>query len=424
MRKFFTLTRGPTGRTRMATALAAAGALVMSGGVVMLGAPAATATNGQEHVFVCKYVGKPGVDEVLKSGKQPIYTAVSSIQQNEWDGHTVPAYFSDAQDRSYVLDWATDANTGQGQRYTGTETCPGPVGPDPVTEPVSQTDVTCELGHGTRTGVVTKEYVLTESGWQLEPESEWTTVWDAWNYVPLTDAEFTRLGCQPDQPDPVVTPLTDQRMTCAAGVESRSGTQTTTYVWNAETRTYDPVVGAEVWAAWTFVRVLTDAEFTQLGCQPDQPDPVVAPLSDEQISCDMGVESRSGSQTTSYVWNAATRTYEPAVGDEVWGDWVQVRDLTTAESLELECIAGVESLIPEPDNEAVATPKSDKKPAVVLGTEAAVPTGVDAGLAGLPNTGSTSGNLLAQLMVGGGLLLLVAGGLLGFGRREYGGHEI
>ena len=27
------------------------------------------------------------------------------------------------------------------------------------------------------------------------------------------------------------------------GVEQRDGTQTTTYVWNAETRTYDPVVG-------------------------------------------------------------------------------------------------------------------------------------------------------------------------------------
>ncbi len=43
-------------------------------------------------MFVCKYVGKPGVDEELKDGKQPIYVAVSSIRQNQWDHVTVPAY--------------------------------------------------------------------------------------------------------------------------------------------------------------------------------------------------------------------------------------------------------------------------------------------------------------------------------------------
>ena len=147
-------------------------------------------------------------------------------------------------------------------------------------------------------------------------------------------------------------------------------------MWNAETRTYDPVVGSEVWGAWTFVRALTDAEFGQLGCQPGQPDPVVAPLSDEQMSCDMGVQQRDGTQTTTYVWNAETRTYDPVVGSEVWGDWVQVRGLTTAESLELQCIAGEEFVVPKPHKtHVVPSPKPVEKPAVVLGTEAAVPTG-------------------------------------------------
>ena len=81
-------------------------------------------------------------------------------------------------------------------------------------------------------------------------------------------------------------------------------------------------------------------------------------------------------------------------------------------------------MVPKPHKQHSVAPKPVKKPAVVLGTEAAVPTVVDAGLAGLPNTGSTSNGLLAQLMVGGGLLLLVAGGWLGFGRREYGGHQL
>ena len=59
----------------------------------------------------------------------------------------------------------------------------------------------------------------------------------------------------------------------------------------------------------------------------------------------------------------------------------------------------------------VPSPKPEKNPPVVLGTEAAVPTQVNAGMAGLPSTGSSTNTLLAQLLVAGGLLLLVAGGL-------------
>jgi LPXTG-motif cell wall-anchored protein len=124
------------------------------------------------------------------------------------------------------------------------------------------------------------------------------------------------------------------------------------------------------------------------------------------------------------VWNASTRTYDPVVGEEIWGEWAQVRDLTTAESLELECVAGEESIPPKPHKTRPASPQPEAKPPDVLGTEAAVPTGVEAGLASLPNTGASGHNLLAQLMVGSGLVLLVAGGWLGFGRREYGGHQL
>ncbi|WP_156160766.1 hypothetical protein [Demequina soli] len=71
--------------------------------------------DGVHQVWVCKYVGKPGDDERLKDGKNPIAV----------DGNaTVGTYFNDAQGRSYVLDEVTDANTGQGQTYTGSKTCP------------------------------------------------------------------------------------------------------------------------------------------------------------------------------------------------------------------------------------------------------------------------------------------------------------
>ena len=351
----FSPQRAPTRRMRLATALAAVGALVMGSGLVLLGNTAASADSAQgppddKFVFVCKYVGKPGVDEVLKAGKQPIRVAVNSIEHNQWDG-VVPGYFSDAQDRSFVLDWSTDANTGKGNEYVGTKTCPGPVGPDPVTVPVSQTDVTCTLGHGTRTGQVTKEYVLTDSGWQLEPESGWTTVWNAWTYVPLTDAEFVALKCQPGQPAAQVAQLRDERTTC------------------------------------------------------------------------IGVAERTGTQTTSYVWNASTRSYDTVVGEKVWGDWTTVRELTTEEALALECIAGEESVAPKPTHQAkpseAVQPERERQP-TVLGTEAAVPavpTQVQAGLAGVPDADASSGARSAQLMVGIGLLLLAAGGWLAVGRR-------
>ncbi|HDN59073.1 MAG TPA: hypothetical protein ENF20_03870 [Candidatus Marinimicrobia bacterium] len=53
-------------------------------------------------VYVCKYAGQPGVDEFLKPGKQPIEVSIASIDHNDWDG-SVPGWFNDAHDRSYVL---------------------------------------------------------------------------------------------------------------------------------------------------------------------------------------------------------------------------------------------------------------------------------------------------------------------------------
>jgi hypothetical protein len=77
-------------------------------------------------VFVCKYTGKPGVDEQLKGGKNPISVSISAIDHNKWDG-TIPGYFSDAQDRSYV----TAYDTGQTP-----PACPAPVGPPTVQKEV------------------------------------------------------------------------------------------------------------------------------------------------------------------------------------------------------------------------------------------------------------------------------------------------
>lgn len=61
----------------------------------------------EKKVWVCKYVGTPGVNERLKSGKNPISTSVNSIEHNQWDG-SIPGWFSDKHDRSFVLAYDGD----------------------------------------------------------------------------------------------------------------------------------------------------------------------------------------------------------------------------------------------------------------------------------------------------------------------------
>ena len=77
-------------------------------------------SDGQHQVWVCKYVGQPGDFETLKPGKNPIIVDVAAADD------FVGADFADGQTHSKVIDLATDANTGQGERYIGEATCPTP----------------------------------------------------------------------------------------------------------------------------------------------------------------------------------------------------------------------------------------------------------------------------------------------------------
>lgn len=64
-----------------------------------------------------------------------------------------------------------------------------------------------------------------------------------------------------------------------------------------------------------------------------------------------------------------------------------------------------------------------ERPAEVLGTEAAVPTEVDAGLVGPTDTPGGSSSPLGQALMAAGLMLLVLAGTMQAGRRERGVHE-
>ncbi|MER3390362.1 MAG: hypothetical protein RJQ01_10035 [Microcella sp.] len=84
-------------------------------------------SNGSAKVFVCKYVGTPGVDERLQTGNNPISVSVNAIP----DYQGVGSYFADAQGRSYVL--GEDNRTGGGQEgEPSVSECPAPDAPEPA----------------------------------------------------------------------------------------------------------------------------------------------------------------------------------------------------------------------------------------------------------------------------------------------------
>jgi LPXTG-motif cell wall-anchored protein len=84
-------------------------------------------------VWVCKYVGIPGINETLKQGNDGlVQVSVNAIQQNQWDG-TLPGWFSDAQDRSYVIAFVDDKKD-----PPSAADCPQPEQPEETT-PVEPT---------------------------------------------------------------------------------------------------------------------------------------------------------------------------------------------------------------------------------------------------------------------------------------------
>ena len=82
---------------RKSIAITAAAALLGVAGFA--GAQTAYAQDDDpQKVWVCKYVGKPGEDERIKEGKNPIHVAAASVSEAR-----VGASFSDAQGRSVVV---------------------------------------------------------------------------------------------------------------------------------------------------------------------------------------------------------------------------------------------------------------------------------------------------------------------------------
>lgn len=97
------------------------GVSALLAGFALVLAPLATATgkdkknDDPKKVFVCKYVGKPGVNETLQTGGNPISVSTNAIKT--WPV-AIGGYFADAQGRSLVIAF----DTGQAEPV-----CPGKV---------------------------------------------------------------------------------------------------------------------------------------------------------------------------------------------------------------------------------------------------------------------------------------------------------
>lgn len=190
--------------------------------------------------------------------------------------------------------------------------------------------------------------------WDLESPPVWSNETRSWTWgTPvvkndtgwqktrdLTAAEKKQLNCdKPDKPEPVVKPLSGDRQTCEYAVQHRTGTETTDWVFDEDTWAW--VKGAPVvqWNDWTFVRSLTPAEKKELGCdKPVQPEPSVERLEGDYMSCESGVQHRTGTKITYWVFDESTWTWIAGDPEVTWGAWETVRDLTAAEKQQLGCV--------------------------------------------------------------------------------------
>ena len=96
-----TTTTTPMSAVRRLLSISAA-ATIAAVGVVAFSAPA-QAADADSKVWVCKYVGTPGVDEVLKEGMNPIKVSGHSVDQDKDGTVDVGDQFADAQGRSVVV---------------------------------------------------------------------------------------------------------------------------------------------------------------------------------------------------------------------------------------------------------------------------------------------------------------------------------
>lgn len=130
---------------RRAVTLVAAGSLALSGAAALATGWSASAAQGNDtvhQVWVCKYVQKPGVREVLKGGKNPIYVDWHSLT-GRTTAPEVGDTFSDAQLKSVVVQIGGSSPGAQACGAVTTEGSTTPTTSKPTkTTPTTTTTIT------------------------------------------------------------------------------------------------------------------------------------------------------------------------------------------------------------------------------------------------------------------------------------------
>lgn len=465
-------------RRKIATAFAAAGALLLSSGLaVMTAAPASAA----DQWYVCKYTGKPGT---AQTASQIIQVANPSVGQG---------WFNDEQE-SYGL-WIV----GDSQGVPTLADCPVKEGDDTETGDrdialaVPRVEAIDECGEegsvaqpstegvaysisGGDWAVVDGQYTITANvvgtGTKLKDLSgTWAVASngksatfdvDLGDYevcevtATLADLSATIIDDCNEWGSVSRLPDTDYVVYSITGDEwtNIQGSKTVTATLRGGATAFQTPLGdwAPVGDGTQVQQTIQLGSYTQCnnpdGGNPNPPlptpdlDELVSPryASATEANCSrdgrLTVPAQPVGVLVKQVGRApgdVTFTYAAADGYAFpAGTDTEVTVTVPAQLTGDDCIQGVETSKPKPqpgtdtpvDDGPKAAPVKGGTDAEVLGEQAvAVPTAVAAGLGDTMTATTTGSPQLAQALVAGGLLMLVMGGATGLGRRTRGAHE-
>lgn len=272
-------------------------------------------------VYVCKYVGTPGVDERLQTGQNPIEVSVNAIQNNQWDG-TVPGWFSDAHDRSYVLGYVPM------DPEPDLSDCPNTTKPEPLkgtdsgqTDPVCVDPLNGTATYSTWTQDWTQGHTWNGSAWVLGEK--------VYSEKVYTEHTVDSENCIPTKPEPKTG--TDKGETQPVCVDPKNGTstyQTWTRSWTQDYTWTEGewVLGEKVYGEKVFTDHVIDAE----DCIPTKPEPVTVYDYDKDKECvadgNKTITFLKRDGVRSYTWDNASKEY--VLGEPVWGEWYEVDSKT------------------------------------------------------------------------------------------------
>jgi hypothetical protein len=446
---------------KRAAALAAVGAMIMTSGLVIITAPAANAETNTK-VWICKYSHTPELNETAQT--------VNSVDYHP--GREVGTWgFEDAQSFSYVYGWSVgpDAVTKPDTAADCPPYNPGVVIVDVPAQP--DTNDPCGLDNISFTVPADTDQldwtVLDTGDVTVAPKSGFAFDQDS-QLVTFTLPEDSGVLCTRTIAVPAAPSQTDP-----------CGPSNATWNVPADDETFDwsvvdGVLTAQIIPANTqFADQSTTHSYgtaTDSGtaCPPNTPRvTAVSPGVTQSSTCDVeGSYTVPSTDGVQYFLNGSPVTVGNHVGPAsgtITAAVVGNNVLTNPEfSFDLEVAAAEDCIVTPPPATDVCSnidgpqetvpagyqlvgagecakvlgtevivptnhthkPKPHAQP-TVLGTEAIVPTAVDAGLATMPTSSSTTSTrgLLAEGLIGGGMLLLLAGGWLGLGRRRTGAHE-